>query len=316
MSRLRLVLVLVLVGALVATAACGDATDRGEDKLVPAVPALPRDGVVRDGTRVTATGRVVQVPDRPTRFCAPVAEASVGYAPGMEPPPAYCDFGVNLTGADLAGLTNRREKEGAVEGWATITGTYADGTVTVETQEPAPATGSQPATHNVQPPCDEPPGGWPRDPRLLHGPGYADEGDINMMAEQPALERYRSEHPGQIVEVALLRPYPDAVLMGVIAASDEAREAVEAGLRPAYGKRLCVVTTRYTPEQIRAARDDLSPITRRDDGIYGGGGISISDDLQVRTEAEAVMLTEELDRAVRAHPDGLAVVRPWLVPAS
>src|SRR5689334_12221051 len=76
--------------------------------------------VLRGGDHVRASGRVVSVPGRRVRFCAPVPVAAIGYAPGQEPAPSYCPKGVDVTGVDLSALSNRREKDGAVEGAATL----------------------------------------------------------------------------------------------------------------------------------------------------------------------------------------------------
>ena len=271
--------------------------------------------VVRDGTLVTATGSVVSVPDRPVRLCAPVARAGVAYAPGQEPPPQYCELGVDVQGGDLSDLAERREKAGAVEGLATLTGTYRDGTLVVEEQDrpspPAPAD-QEPAS----PPCQAPEGGWPRDPGLLRGPGHEPEGDVNMMAEQPAMDAYRAEHPADLVTIALLRPFPDSVLMGVSAVDDAAAARAEKALRPAYGKRLCVVVSRFTRAQVTAAQAEI-PIGSEEGtrlGVMGGAGEGVSGDLQVEVGYDVVMVTEELQRRADRHPPGLLVLRPWMVP--
>lgn len=64
---------------------------------VAATPAPPA-GVLRDGDPVMAGGRVVQVPGRPARLCAPEARDDIGYEPGREPPPELCELGVDLEG--------------------------------------------------------------------------------------------------------------------------------------------------------------------------------------------------------------------------
>ncbi len=199
MSVLRTLAALLTAGLLLT--ACGAGPDA--DSTLETSPADP---VLRDGDRVTATGRVVQVPGSRVRFCATEAFDAVGYAPGTEPPPRMCEQGVWVEGADLATLQDRREKAGAVEGWATLTGVLEGDTVRVEEQ--AAPDRSRPAEVGQHVPCPAPAGGWPRDPAILRGPGYQPEGDANMDAERPALERYRAEHPGAVLDVALLRPVP------------------------------------------------------------------------------------------------------------
>ena len=289
--------------------------DDGPDRLAAQQPA-EQSQVVRDGMRVTATGSVVAVPGRPVRFCAPVVRALIGYAPGQEPAPEYCELGVDAEGVDLAQLRDRREKDGAVEGGATLTGTYRDGTLIVEQQEvpppPSPAEESR-----EEPPCPAPDGGWPRDPSILRGPGYEPEGDANMMAEQPAMDRYRAAHPGDVLTIALLRPFPDSVLMGVSAVDEQAAARAEEALRPTYGERLCIVVSRFTRAQVTAARQAI-PVGGEEGtrlGALAGGGEGVGGDLQVEVEFDVVMVTEELQRRASGHPAGLVVLRPWLVPA-
>lgn len=276
--------------------------------------AAPASQVVRDGDRVTASGRVVQVPGSEPRFCAPESIAGVGYAPGQEPPPQRCALGVDLVGVDLATLAERREKQGAVEGRATLTGTYDDGVLTVEQQSPPPPPQTVGPPFEAQdPPCPDPEGGWPRDASILRGPGYEPEGDANMEAERPALDAHRAAHPEQYVDIALLRPFPDSVLLGVITPDEAARAAVEEALRPAYGERLCVVVSRFTTEQLAAAARDVGVDVER--GIYAGTERHLGDDLQLSVRYDVVMVTEELQAAVDRHPDGMVVLDPWLVPA-
>jgi hypothetical protein len=292
--------------------------DGDPDRLAPV--ARSGDRVVRDGDRVTATGTVVQVPGAPPRLCAPVPMPAILRGPEIE----LCELGVDLEGVDLAGLAERREHEGAVTGSATVTGVYrreasgtASGTVAVESQEQPRDQGQAAPEQPDAPPCPAPDGGWPRDPAILRGPGSTPEGDANMDRERPALDAYRAEHPEQFVQVALLRPFPDSVLLGVIATDGAARDAVERGLRPTYGERLCVVVTRYAPEEIAAAREAISPTNEamRAEGVHSGGGIGVSDDLQVVVRAQAVVLTEALRAAVDRHPAGLVEVETWLVHA-
>lgn len=303
-----------LVSALAIGAAVVLMLPEDADRLTTEQPG-EQSQVVRDGTRVTGTGFVVSVPDRPVRFCAPVARELIGYAPGQEPPPRYCELGVDVEGVDLADLADRREKAGAVEGVATLTGTYRDGTLVVEQQD-RPAEPARVEQQPASPPCEAPEGGWPRDPGLLRGPGYEPEGDVNLMAEQPAMDAYRAEHPSDVVTIALLRPFADSVLMGVSAVDEAAAARAERALRPAYGKRLCVVVSRFTRTQVTAAQAEI-PIGDAEDmrlAVMGGAGEGVSDDLQVEVGYDVVMVTEELQRRADRHPPGLIALRPWLVP--
>lgn len=297
--------------------------DDGPDRLVP---ARASDGVVRDGTRVVGTGRVVRAADGTVQLCAgPEARALVGYPPGKEPPPAPCprSIAVDLRGAyDLDLLRDRFEKAGAVEGWATLTGTltgtYRQRTLVVERQEPPPAPDRGAGWYTrSEPPCDPPPGGWPRDPRLLVPVGDPDEGDVNLTAEQPVLDRYRAAHPSRFVDVSLQRPFPDSAVLGVITPDEPARRAVEAALRPTYGERLCVVVSRYTREQVAEADRALRPYMPEADALgIANASVRVADGLQREMHAEVVAVTPELQAIADRFPPGLVRLEPTLVPVS
>lgn len=298
--------------------------DDGPDRLVP---ARASDGVVRDGTRVVGSGRVVRTADGTVQLCAgPEGRADVGHLPGKEPPPLPCpdNIAVDLRGAyDLDLLRDRFEKAGAVEGWATLTGTltgtYRQRTLTVERQElpPAPDTHGGGWYERSEPPCDPPPGGWPRDPRLLVPVGDPDDGDVNLIAEQPVLDRYRAAHPSRFVDVSLQRPFPDSAVLGVITPDEPARRAVEAALRPTYGERLCVVVSRYTREQVAEADRALRPYTPEADVLgIANTSVRVADGLQREVYAEVVAVTPELQAIADRFPAGLVRLEPTLVPVS
>ncbi|MCU1602014.1 MAG: hypothetical protein JWO22_2723, partial [Frankiales bacterium] len=124
----------------------------------PAKVVLP----ATDSTLLTASGRVVQVPGKPPRFCAPEFRDDVLRFP--TPPPQWCALGVDVRGVDLATLGNRREADGAVEGYATLTGRL-DGDVLVVTDQGPTPQGPGPAfVYSSYPGCPAPPGGWDQHP--------------------------------------------------------------------------------------------------------------------------------------------------------
>jgi hypothetical protein len=292
--------------------AVGCARDPQQDRLETRAAPSATSEAIHDGDRVAASGRVVQVPGSRVRLCSPEIITGVGYPPGQEPAPAMCEQGVWLEDADMATLTDRREKAGAVEGWARIVGVLRDGTVSVETQTP-PEQAAPEQSSSV--PCPEPTGGWPRDPRMSLGPDGT-EGDVNMDRERPVLDRYRAEHADDVVDILLLRPFPNSVLLGVLARDERAKQAIEAGLRDTYGTRLCVTVSRFTQEQVAAADAELGAAKpdRRSQGVYQSGR-GIGDDMQLQVELEVVMLTDALARDIARQPDGLVRVVPWLVRA-
>lgn len=291
----------------------------GADRLLPAGPA--RDRLVRDGTRVTGTGRVVRTADGSVQLCAGAEDhiAALADEPGREPAPGRCARGtaMDLRGAyDLDALRDRRARGGAVEGAATVTGVYRGRTLTVERQEPAPVEPRDRGWYRqTRPPCAEPPGGWPRDPRLLVPPGAPNEGDVNLTAEQPVLDRYRAAHSEHVVDVALPRPFEDSAVLGVITPDHKARDAAEAALRPTYGTRLCVVVSRYTRAQVAGAERALRPSTAQAYALgVNVGGVRVGDDLQRHVEAEVIAVTPELQAVVDRFPAGLVRLVPALTP--
>ncbi len=297
--------------------ACGT-QEAGGGKAATAPPPSAH-AVLRDGDSVTATGRIVHVPGGPVRLCAPQDEAGMGPEPGSEPPTVMCQQGLDLAGADLSTLTDRRERAGAVEGWARIVGVLHGDAVQVEQQSPARRDGRPdddlaPPLRDV--PCPAPEGGWPRDPSILRGPGDVPEGDANLDRERPTLDAYRAAHPAEFVDIAYLRPFPDSVLLGVVALHEQARADIEQALRPTYGDRLCVVVSRYSADELRAVGSDVSALWR-DAARHGlrGSGTTVGDDLQRRVDLFVVRVTDELLALVRRHPRGLVHLEPWLVQA-
>jgi hypothetical protein len=205
---------------------------------------------------------------------------------------------VRVTGADFGVLTGRFEKDGAVEGWATLTGTWAGGQFLAVRQEP-PATRSAALTPWVTPPCPPPGGGWPAGPRTT-----------------PELSRDLTDlaETGATVALTWFRPGEDQTVL-VVAAADPA--AVEARLRPRLGGSLCVVPSRWTKAQLddvtsqlhaRAGQWNLSTIgrTRAGDG-------------QALVSADLIRVLPEIAAWARSLPPGspgIVAFRPWLLPAS
>lgn len=159
------VAVLVVVGAAVASRG-GEAPvtpTRSADAPAGAARTTPPgsgDQLVRDGDRVAVSGRVLALPGRPVRMCAPVAVALPGYPAGQEPLPEYCELGVTVRGLDLAAIVDRRSDRGVVTGRAGVEGTYRAGIVAV-TRQTAPGPEEDVVRrHPDTPPCPAPAGGW------------------------------------------------------------------------------------------------------------------------------------------------------------
>jgi hypothetical protein len=287
--------------------AAGSPSPSGSSATAPATSGrqAPSDYarlVLADGDRVHLAGRVVSVPHRAVRMCAPSFESGVGYAPGHEPAPQWCRLGTDVTGIHLSALTQRRSKGGAVEGWAQVEGVYhATGPVTVTAQHPyrpAPGPGFLPD----QPPCPAPPGGWPVG---------REDADLDVTP----LQAYSDAHPGSVVMPAELRPSRRQVLIYALTAGDPA--PVEAALRPAYGPALCVVRSRYGQAQIASAAAAFRP-----DGRPAGAGVSavsgggLARDEQVVVDVSLVRVTAGVAALAARQPAGLVRLHPWMYPAS
>ncbi len=115
---------------------------------------------VAPGAGVSAFGRVVSAAGA-VWFEPPLAVRAIGYLPGREPAPRPSGLGVVVRGVDLAALLELREKDGALEGWAAITGVWQDDELTVTAQSTLrPPPTPDPPSWTV-PPCQPPAGGWP-----------------------------------------------------------------------------------------------------------------------------------------------------------
>jgi hypothetical protein len=245
--------------------------------------------VVRDGDLVTASGRLVhnQAGDW---FEPPVAvAAAVGGGPRMVRP--VSPVAVRVAGADFDGLASRFEDDGAVEGFATLTGIWSVGQLQVQRQA-IPSPGDARLLRWVTPPCPAPAGGWPR-----HGDHLRfDLGDLR--------------DTGAAVEVTVFRPGQDQEVL-VVAAADP--HAVEARLKPQLGERLCVVASKWTTAELGAVRAHLHAHHRVWDLLQLGQ--STDEDGQACIVAKLMRVLPEIASWAASLPAGIVSFDPWLRPA-
>jgi len=244
-----------------------------------------------DGAAVAATGRVFS--DGVTAmFEPPLPVALVGYLPGTEPAPRPGHLGVAVAGVDLDALDRRRERAGAVEGWAHLSGVWHHEKFVVQGQgAPVFPVGDSPPRWSV-PPCPPPPGGWPH--------GVADENlDAGGLQEADA----------SITALALFRPSSTQVVL-VIASTEPSRVRAELGSR--FGPRLCVVASQWTKAQVHDAAAQLRTNMDRWQ-IYITGEI-VTEVGQTLVQANSVRVVPEMVDWARPLPDGLVSIIPWLAP--
>jgi hypothetical protein len=221
------------------------------------------------------------------------ATARLGPGSGRPPPPPRpTGIGVGSEGVDLDDLSRRRENDGAVEGWAALTGVWNGQHLEVTDQRAEEPHGQYRKPRWDTRPCPPPPDGWPQVP----------EGS-NIKPPPQVI-------PGQ-VSVVLFRPGPTQVVL--VVASSEPDQA-EALLRPLYGAGVCVVRSRWTAHQVQAVRVLLRQ--HWGDWTIFDPGNRIEDDAQLTVSAKVVHITRGIVPWARSLPHGLSEVIPWLRPPS
>lgn len=246
--------------------------------------------VLSDGCEVSASGRIVAY-EGEVWFGPALPVRLVRYKPGHEPPPRPSKIGVLVEGADLSRLDERWEKDGGIEGWATLTGTWRGDRLLVTDQ------GARGGSHREEnpkwdvPPCDPPPGGWPRSGR--------DE-NISHLVDLESDE---------VVTVTTFRPSDEQAVL-VIASTMP--EVTRERLAESVGERLCVIQSRWT----RAEVDEIQQRLRTEsDWTYFMGGAAAGEDGQLQITAHVVRVVDSLANFAATVPDGLLQVSAWLTPA-
>jgi hypothetical protein len=251
--------------------------------------------VVRDGDRVMASGRLVRNPDGDW-FEPALPRTLIG---GLERKVAAVWRGaVRIVGAHYDDLTNRFERDGAVEGYATVTGIWSgDELRTIRQTTPQKTPHRYPRWES--PPCLPPVGGWPH---LDWDRGTWGRGEHNLDYDLGDLA-----DTGAAVAVTTFRPSEDQAVL-VVAAAD--RDAVEAQLRPQLGDLLCVVTSRWTKAQLDAVRAHLHAHWERWN-LYALGPLN-GEDGQTRMSAQLSRVFPEIAEWATSLPHGILSLDPWL----
>ena len=262
--------------------------------------------IIREGDRVTASGRLVRN-ETGDWFEPPIAVAA-NYGLARRVRPAWSGS-VRIVGADFgAGLTDRFERDGAVEGSATLTGAWAADRLQVERQD-LRGPWQRAIPNWTVPPCPPPEGGWPHQTWVY---GIRDV----QTGERPAAQ-YVSLHydlgdlreTGAAVATTTFRPSEDQAVL-VVAAADP--EAVEAHLRPQLGELLCVILSKWTKADLEAVGAHL--LAHHDWNLYSWGDTSAEDGQAMITASLTRMLPETATWAA-GLPAGILGLEPWLTHA-
>ncbi|HSN05966.1 MAG TPA: hypothetical protein VLV82_01375 [Candidatus Angelobacter sp.] len=187
-------------------------------------------------------------------------------------------------------LSPRVEKDGGVAGRATLAGVWRGGRLDVVDQgEPRDEDPWRPFWST--PPCPPPPQGWPQVP-------------VGSNIEPSPPESI----PGR-VSVVVFRPTPTQVVLVVATSRPEEAEAL---LRPVYGDALCVVASRWSPDQVDAVRQALHE-HGTEWGVYEFGGRA-GEDAQITVIAKVVRIVPAVTEWCLTLPDGIVEIIPWLAP--
>ncbi len=248
--------------------------------------------VIRDGDRVTASGRLVR--DETGDWLEPPVSVTANFSLVRKVRPAWSGS-VRIVGADFgAELTGRFERDGAVEGSAMVTGSWAADRLRVERQDlyvpPRPENPNW-----AVPPCPPPEGGWPRQTGRQTDLD-CDLGDLR--------------ETGAAVTTTIFRPSADQAVL-VVAAADP--EAVEAQLRPQLGQRLCVIPSKWTKAELEAVSAHL--LAHHDAWNLYAWGPTSTDDGQALITARLTRVLPEIATWAVSLPAGILALEPWLTHA-
>jgi hypothetical protein len=248
--------------------------------------------VLRDGDRVTASGRLVR--DGTGDWLEPPTPVA---APGGLPRRVRRAWhgAVGVVGANFDEVSRRFEQDGVVEGFATMTGTWRHDHLRAEEQAPGGGNSYQ-ATRWVTPPRPAPEGGWPR-------PAWGD-GDKNLSYDLGDLRE-----PGAVVAATIFRPSDEQAVL-VIAAADP--DLVEARLRPQLGALLCVIPSRWTTAELQAVDAYLRGHSQEWNLLQFGP--HNNEDGQPCMAARLTRVLPQIAIWASSLPADILTLDPWLAP--
>lgn len=241
---------------------------------------------------VRGMGRLIRTQDGDW-FEPPLAVA-LGFH-GWGRPEPLSRFAIPVDGADFSAVERRQEGDGMVDGLATIYGRWLGDRISVHRQaNEGPDEGIRDRSN---PPCEAPPGGWPRSTdEEIRNDLNVDLGDLRQTGAAVTVSIFRADHERAVV---------------VVAATDIA--AVEALLRPQLPNRLCIVPSRWTRAQLDGVQQHL--LKMKEWGIYRSGQ-ACDEQAQASVTASPVRVTDEIADWADTLPAGLLAFEPCLTPAA
>lgn len=248
--------------------------------------------ILRDGDRVTASGRLVH-DGTGNWFEPPMWVAAPGGLPRRVRP--VWRGAVGVVGVNFDEVSSRFEQDGAVDGFATVTGTWRHDHLRADEQAPDGGDDYQP-TRWVTPPCPAPEGGWPR-------PAWGD-GDKNLTYDLGDLRE-----TGAVVAATTFRPSDDQAVL-VIAAADP--DLVEARLKPQLGALLCVIPSRWTTAELEAVGAYLRGHSQEWNLLQFGP--HSNEDGQPCMAARLARVSPQIAFWAASLPADILTLDPWLVP--
>jgi hypothetical protein len=245
-----------------------------------------RELVVRPGDRVSVSGRYVACDDGEWLDIAQVNDLVLHPADWRSPK------SVRLIGIDPAGVPSDYGSEQIIPGNVRVTGIWQDETIRVDGQ----GTVAYPARRYREfvPPGTAPVGGWDTVATSHHVP------------ELPSLRA-----SGAIVRDHWQQTSSGAVVL-IVAAGDV--DLVERILGPRLPRRLCVVASRYSADQVRDVEATFA-IRHEEWQFESWGTEGLDQDGQPYAFADFMRVTDDLADWADTLPDGLLRLQPTMTPA-